>query len=293
MAEFDLGRVLHRSWQEFSRGISAYLLIVLISLGTVILLGIIGVVALLPFGLAGLIAGSSAGAGLLSASALAVGVGLLIAFMAISLLLGLMQLEVTSQLFGGYQPSLLIAYEWSLRKFWRMAALVVVMGVGIVVGYIFLILPGIFLTIIWALAPYILIKEDLGPFDALQRSTALTVRAFGWVSLAILVLAAVGAVIGLINIFPLIGPLIGFVFTLVLSLFTQPYYGALYEELRRVEASVSVPAPSAASPTPATSEPGDSVVPDRKGGQSKPVGRLRHTRHKEDPVQSGHQPARE
>lgn len=263
MPAFDLGRVFRRTWEELNRGLTAYLMIILLSFAAVFGILVIGGIILVPFGLGGVFSGNGSISALFWVAFLAVAGLVFLAMLAASALIGLMQLEVTSQLFSGYQPDVHIAYQWATRRFWRMVGLILIMLVSLLVGYALLILPGIFLTIVWLLAPYILVKEDLGPFEALQRSMNLTLRAFGWVLLAFFILIAAGIVLAVIELIPFLGALVGLLLSVAIGLFTQPYHGAIYEELRRVEAGQPEPdqSPAAPPPVPEPSAPTATVSP--------------------------------
>jgi hypothetical protein len=50
----------------------------------------------------------------------------------------------------------------------------IVMGFGIVVGFVLLIIPGLILLARWSLAPALLIGKGMGAIDAMQRSWELT-----------------------------------------------------------------------------------------------------------------------
>jgi hypothetical protein len=62
----------------------------------------------------------------------------------------------------------------------------IVAGIGILFGFILLIVPGLFLLTIWALAAPVVVIERKGVFDALGRSRAL-VRGHGWQVFAVIV----------------------------------------------------------------------------------------------------------
>lgn len=62
----------------------------------------------------------------------------------------------------------------------------IVAGIGILFGFILLIVPGLFLLTIWALAAPVVVIERKGVFDSLGRSRAL-VRGHGWQVFAVIV----------------------------------------------------------------------------------------------------------
>jgi hypothetical protein len=72
----------------------------------------------------------------------------------------------------------------------------IVAGIGILIGFVLLIVPGLFLLTIWALAAPVVVIERKGVMDALDRSRGL-VRGHGWqVFAVIVVLLLVNIVLG-------------------------------------------------------------------------------------------------
>ena len=72
----------------------------------------------------------------------------------------------------------------------------IVAGIAIAIGFVLLIVPGLFLLTIWALAAPVVVIERKGVMDALDRSRGL-VRGHGWqVFAVIVVLLLVNIVLG-------------------------------------------------------------------------------------------------
>jgi hypothetical protein len=72
----------------------------------------------------------------------------------------------------------------------RLPALIaagIVAGIGIVIGFLLLIVPGLFLLTRWALIPALIVIEKRSPGEAFDRSWQLT-RGYGWTILGSLVL---------------------------------------------------------------------------------------------------------
>lgn len=74
-----------------------------------------------------------------------------------------------------------------------LLGLSIVMGLGIALGLIILIVPGLFLMVIWAVAPAIVVIERSGIMESLQRSRELT-RGSRWSIFGLMVIFLVGAV---------------------------------------------------------------------------------------------------
>jgi hypothetical protein len=73
------------------------------------------------------------------------------------------------------------------RRFWAMLGLSLVSSIGIVLGLIILIIPGIYLLVRWSAAVPSLIAEEAGVFESLSRSAEAVEGRFWQVFGAILV----------------------------------------------------------------------------------------------------------
>ncbi len=104
------------------------------------------------------------------------------------------------------------------------AVVVFVLYAGtVIVGLIFLIVPGVYVAVALMPALFLVLDDDLGAVETLQKAWAMTSGHRGRVFLVLL------AVIGL-NVLGLIALLIGVIFTGALSLLIN---AALYDELAR------------------------------------------------------------
>jgi len=99
-----------------------------------------------------------------------------------------------------------------LHTFWRYLGMNILFIVGVVIGFILLIVPGIILAIGWSFAPYLVIEQGAGPVDALKRSWELT-KGNRW-TLFLLGLALIG-----INILGFCAVFVGLLVTLPVTTF--------------------------------------------------------------------------
>lgn len=74
------------------------------------------------------------------------------------------------------------------RRLWALLGLSIITGIGIFVGLILLILPGIYLLVRWSAAAPALIAEEAGVYDSLERSAAAVEGRFWHVFAAMLVI---------------------------------------------------------------------------------------------------------
>lgn len=79
------------------------------------------------------------------------------------------------------------ALRAGFSKMWSMLWLTLLTAVLIVIGLLFLILPGIWLFVSWSVAPVVLIREGVKGRKAMGRSFRLVKSAF-WLALVVLIL---------------------------------------------------------------------------------------------------------
>jgi len=132
----------------------------------------------------------------------------------------------------------------------------IIAGIGILIGFILIIVPGLILITIWAVAAPVVVLERIGAFSALGRSREL-VRGNGWqvfgvivvLDILVVVLASALEVAG-----DSAGTGVGIVVTVIVGVLTAPLSAlaaaVLYFELLRVSAGEVAPAGEAdAGPT--------------------------------------------
>jgi hypothetical protein len=88
----------------------------------------------------------------------------------------------TSHPSGGWRHSL----EFAWRRFGALVWLAILSGVLIAIGYILIVIPGIFLTVAWIAAVPVLMFEGTGGWPALRRSWEL-VKGRWWATFGALV----------------------------------------------------------------------------------------------------------
>jgi hypothetical protein len=133
------------------------------------------------------------------------------------------------QLFRGVAPIVL-----------PLIGLSILLGLGVGIGFVLLIVPGLYLMTIWAVAAPALVIERRGVFAAFRRSREL-VRDNGWeVFGVILLVIALGLAVGIIVALVASGlgtagiAIVQWVVQVVVSPFTALISAVLYFSLRRV-----------------------------------------------------------
>jgi len=137
--------------------------------------------------------------------------------------------------------------------FWPLVAVSILFGLGVGLGFVLLIIPGLFLMVIWSVVAPVTVLERPGPFHAFGRSRAL-VRGNGWnvfgvIVLVFLAVAVVSVAVGIAtDSFGAVGrSLVQWVVNAALAPVTALSASVLYFELRQPPADAlgSAPASSA------------------------------------------------
>ena len=85
----------------------------------------------------------------------------------------------TMDLLGGRPPTMSRSFEPVGLRFWPMAAALLIVAVGVAAGFVLLVVPGVFLLVLWLFAGQAAVIEGRGPRAALVRSAELVKG--GWV----------------------------------------------------------------------------------------------------------------
>lgn len=94
----------------------------------------------------------------------------------------------------------------------------VLMGLLIIAGFFLLVLPGIYLSIAYSFAPYLVVEKNMGPWEAMETSrkaiTRYWWRYFGLmlVAMLLIIIGSVPLLIGLIWVLPIVAIATGEVF---------------------------------------------------------------------------------
>lgn len=145
----------------------------------------------------------------------------------------------------------------------------IIAGLGILVGLVLLVIPGIFLMVAWSFATIVVITEDLSFTDALKRSWEI-VQGNWWRLLALMVLGGLlvgilsGIVAGIVSsivggdfVGDWLGDIAGSVFTPISALLSWSAYwqltgGGDQSELPENLPPQGIPDPGGSGPPPTT-----------------------------------------
>jgi hypothetical protein len=172
---FDMGRVVKETFG------SAQKHIVLLLIGTVVLTGIPQAIGLL--GLSGLDQTNP----LAIFSSPGYIIGLILSVVGVVMFQGFVT-HVVVQGHRGITVSAADAFKVALGKAIPLAILGILIYLGLVVGLLLIIIPGIILGVMWSVATPALVVENVGPVAALGRSRALT-KGYRWAIFGLVVVA--------------------------------------------------------------------------------------------------------
>ena len=141
-------------------------------------------------------------------------------------------------------PTIGSAFAVGLRCFLPMVALTVLWVLGLLVGYILLVVPAIILATMWSVAAPALVAERLNPIAAFGRSRALTkgIRwpVFGALLLFVIVYLVIAYGVqgfsstGMLSLYKsnmVAATIIGLLSSSVLSILTSAFLAGLYGEV--------------------------------------------------------------
>lgn len=108
---------------------------------------------------------------------------------------------------------------------------------GTIIGYIFLIIPGLVISIAWSLALYLLVDKDMQPMEAIKKSNNLTYgkkwTIFGGLLILSIILMVIVSMLSFIG--QMISEAVGAVFAVISYLLIFPVilgaYAHIYKEL--------------------------------------------------------------
>ena len=108
-------------------------------------------------------------------------------------------------------------YGFQNGMWWKSLLLIIIFSVGISIGYLFLIIPGIYLSVVWLLVWFLIVDKDISVTESFGQSRALVHSLGFWRVFGVHILTAIGfQVIALIP------------FVNILGFFAIPFYLMIY-----------------------------------------------------------------
>lgn len=235
---FDLGRVIQRTFGAIKQNAAVFFGAAALLVGAPSILSAFGQSAMLN---------EDFGPGVLMMM-----VGVVLNFVGLYLLQG-MVVKAAVNGFNGKTTAFGDAFNVGVQNFLPLLGLAIVASIGMMLGFLLLIVPGIILSVMWSVGAPSVVVEKRGVFASLQRSRELT-KGYRWQVFGLLVIYVIlswiiGAAIGGLSL-ATGGTLTGGTPNLAVNLITEPVVNilsgvvasagvaALYHELRSAKEGV-------------------------------------------------------
>jgi uncharacterized membrane protein len=146
------------------------------------------------------------------------------------------------------------ALRRGFSRFLSLLAISILVGLGVGIGFVLLIVPGIILALRWAVAVPACVVENLGPIDSMRRSAQLTKghrwKIFGMgvliLVLFIIAIVIIGALVGMgVFVVPqgvgrgLLAAIVGVIVTGIVTAYFNVVAAMIYHDLRTVKEGVN------------------------------------------------------
>ena len=106
---------------------------------------------------------------------------------------------------------------------------------GILIGFILLIIPGLYLMAAWALGWFLLVEERIRPMEALARSRELVHEVGFWKVFITIIVLQIGT--QLIQLIPYVGPLLVlFLYPLIVMVYISIFEHAIKGDAQAIDA---------------------------------------------------------
>jgi hypothetical protein len=123
------------------------------------------------------------------------GISLAIIFWALSILYQGMVVKLVQDVQDGRRDNSIGDLVRSVEPvFWPLVAVSILFGLGVGIGFVLLIIPGLFLLVIWSVVAPVTVIERPGVFHAFGRSREM-VRGNGWNVFGVIVLVFLAVVV--------------------------------------------------------------------------------------------------
>jgi glycerophosphoryl diester phosphodiesterase family protein len=154
-------------------------------------------------------------------------------------------IHIAFQYLRGQPASLADALPKGLARMFPLIGAALLLSLGVVLGTLLLIIPGIMLAIRWFLAMPVCVLERAGPVASLRRSAELTKGhrwgLFGIFVVVLVVNGVIGALVGLLvsSAGLMVGVLAQFVWAAIWTAYFDSVWVMMYHDLRVAKEGVS------------------------------------------------------
>jgi len=190
--QFAVGRVINRTFAAIRNNFVSFFLASLIIMGIPMFL-----IGLMPvfMGTGGMLNGDTINEDFFASFMAMAGVSLIVVMIGSILLQGALIFGAVAD-FNGRKAPFGECMSVALRYFFPLLGLGILVSIGMLLGFMLLIIPGIFIALGWSIAAPVLIVEGQGITDSISRSWELTKGYKRWIFLLFIILMVISAVIG-------------------------------------------------------------------------------------------------
>ena len=201
--QFEVGRVLGRTFSVIKHNFVKFGLLCFVVVG--IPLFLVGFWPLFIYGGEGMMSDGEVSGELFFATVIGSVIGFFVYVVAYSVVSAILT-HVCFKDFADEEVSLKRSSRTALALFLPLVGVLFIYFLGLMVGFMLLIIPGIFLLLGWYLVIPVLLVEKTGVLETLSRSWELTKGYKRWILLVTIILT-----------------IISFVFSIVITLFSVPF----------------------------------------------------------------------
>ena len=112
-------------------------------------------------------------------------------------------------------------FKVGFKQWWPLFVLVLLMFLGILAGYMLLIIPGVYLSVAWMFATYLKIDRDISISDAFGESRRLVSNSGWW--LLFLYVLLLGVAVQILTLIPILNLVYIFVFPYFIMMQLEAY----------------------------------------------------------------------
>lgn len=190
--QFDMGRVINRTFGAIRNNFFNFMLASILIMGLPTF--VIGLWPIL-LGSGGMFDGDAINSSFMVGVMITGVLSLIIVMIGSVILQGALMFGAIED-FNGRKATFGECISVAVKYFFPLFGLGILVVLGILLGYLLLIIPGIILTLGWLVAVPVLIVEDKTVTESISRSWELTNGYKGWIFLLMVIYIILGAVIG-------------------------------------------------------------------------------------------------
>lgn len=155
---------------------------------------------------------------------------LILGFILISLYLFVMATILEVETVRKHKPGVKHLFDKAKQFFLPITGLLILSGMLVALGLVFLIIPGLIILVRIIMAPYFMVDKNLGVFDALKASNEMGKHHFWQVAAVVALMFLIAIAATLLGTIPIVGALLGAAITIATALIVA----LRYQQLRKI-----------------------------------------------------------